>query len=93
MSDLPEVIFDLPWLLIAALFLPLLVWWLRRLRQRGRDDRLGRFAEAGALSRLLVLRGLGPGARTARLIAVALPPSYAKSDLSGHFLCFFRSPN
>jgi Ca-activated chloride channel homolog len=71
-SDWPQVIFDLPWLLAVALVLPLLVWFLRRLRRQGRVNRLSRFADATALDRLLVFRGSSPGARTARLVAVAL---------------------
>lgn len=68
---MPRLFFDLPWMLIAALLLPLGVWGLRRSRERRQRERLGRFADPSALSRLLVFSGTGPGARTIRLVAVA----------------------
>ncbi len=72
MSALPRLFFDLPWLLLAALLLPLAVWALRWLRARQRRERLGRFADPAALLRLLRLTGTSPGARTARLVSVAV---------------------
>jgi len=70
MSDLPRIVFDWPWLLVAALVLPLAAWLLRRRLARRRSERLARFADASALLRLLPLSGTGAGARTARLVTV-----------------------
>ncbi len=72
MNDLPRLIFDQPWLLLLALALPLGVWALQRARARGRRERLGRFAEPDALRRLLRVGGTSAGARTARLVSVAV---------------------
>lgn len=72
MNNLPRVIFDWPWLLVAALALPLAVWFLRRVRARQRRDRLARFAEPGALSRLLQVASTSPTARTIRLVLVVM---------------------
>lgn len=72
MNDLPKIIFDLPWLLLAAVILPALVWALRSVRVRQRTARLRQFAEPGALSRLLRVTTNTSGARTARLVMVAL---------------------
>ena len=72
MRDLPPLFFDLPWLLILAAALPLSVWGLRRARARQREQRLGRFAEASALRRLMQIGGTSPGARTARLVVIAV---------------------
>ncbi len=72
MSEFPIVVFDYPWLLIAALVLPFGVWLQRRLRTRRRESRLSHFAEPSALSRLLGGRVYRPGARTARLVMVTL---------------------
>lgn len=72
MNDLPKIIFDLPWLLLAAVILPALVWALRSVRARQRTARLSQFAEPGALSRLLRVTSNTSGARTARLVMVAL---------------------
>lgn len=72
MSDLPPLVFDLPWLLALAIALPLAVWGLRRARARQRARRLDRFADAGALRRLMQLGGTSPGARTARLVTIAV---------------------
>ena len=71
MSRLPPLVFDTPWLLIAALVLPLLVFLLRALRVRQRNKRLTRFAEPVALSRLLQIGSTGATARTLRLVCVA----------------------
>ena len=69
MTALPDIVFDVPWMLAVACVPPLLVWWLSAARTRQRQLRLSRFAEASALSRLL---GKGPNtsSRTARLIAI-----------------------
>jgi Ca-activated chloride channel homolog len=69
---LPALVFDTPWLLPAVILLPLLVWWFRISRNKQRDRRLARFAEKSALGRLLQLGGMGSGARTARLVTVAM---------------------
>lgn len=72
MGELPRVIFDSPWLLIAALALPVLVWVLRRVRARQRRARLARFAEPDALTRLMHGGTPGSGARTFRLVSVVM---------------------
>lgn len=72
MNRLPQVVFDMPWMLGAVLLLPALVFWLRVSRSRRRAERLTRFAEAPALARLLSVGGTGSGARTARLVTVAV---------------------
>ena len=72
MSDLPVLVFDTPWLLVGVVLLPVVVWLLRRARARQRSARLSRFAEPSALRRLLSVGGSSPGARTARLVTVAM---------------------
>lgn len=72
MNNLPSVVFDWPWLLVAALALPVVVWVLRRVRARQRRDRLARFAEPEALSRLLQFGSTSPAARTIRLVTVVM---------------------
>ncbi|HYW31542.1 MAG TPA: VWA domain-containing protein [Gemmatimonas sp.] len=72
MNRLPELVFDMPWLLAAIVLLPLLVWWLRAARMRMRESRLDRFAERPARTRLMGLASRGSGARTFRLVAVAV---------------------
>ncbi len=72
MSRLPQVVFDMPWMLAAVLVLPAIVFWLRASRSRQRAERLTRYAEAPALARLLTMGGTGSGARTARLVTVAV---------------------
>jgi hypothetical protein len=80
MSDLPRIVFDWPWLLVAALLLPLAAWLLRRRLARRRSERLARFADASALLRLLPLSGTGAGARTARLVTVFTLAGIAPPD-------------
>lgn len=70
--NLPPLVFDAPWLLLAALLLPLAVWALRRTQSRQRLARLARFADAPALSRLVVQESGPERARTRRLIVAAL---------------------
>jgi len=70
--NMPQVVFDMPWLLAAVLLLPAVVFWLRAVRSRQRAERLQRFADAPALARLVDLGGTGSGARTARLVGVAV---------------------
>lgn len=72
MSAMPRLFFDLPWALLAVLVLPLAVWALQRVRARQRRERLGRFAEPGALTRLVHLHGSSPAARTVRLVTVTV---------------------
>ena len=86
MSEMPQVVFDTPWLLVVAVMLPLAVWLLRRVRARRRGERLARFAEPGALGRLLRSDRTGPGARTLRLVTVATLAGmtlYAYGDTAG----------
>lgn len=77
MNRIPELVFDMPWLLGLVLVLPLLVWWLRASRSRQRHQRLSRFAEQSALGRLLQTTGTGTGARTVRLVSVAILAGFA----------------
>ena len=72
MNGLPALVLDTPWLLPGVLLLPLAVWWLRAWRSRQRDHRLQRFADRSALVRLMAVGGTGAGARTARLVGVAV---------------------
>ncbi|WP_158514783.1 vWA domain-containing protein [Gemmatimonas phototrophica] len=71
-ENLPPLVFDAPLFLIAAIALPLLVWWLRQQRARQRETRLSRYADAAALARLVTGRDAGEGRRTLRLVSVAL---------------------
>lgn len=72
MTSISRIVFDMPFLLVGALLLPLLVLRLRRLRAQERDARLSRFAKAGALRRLMgTILALDSG-RTVRLAIVAL---------------------
>jgi Ca-activated chloride channel family protein len=71
-SRLPELVFDMPWMLAAGIVLPLLVLWLGVARTRGRLQRLSRFADASALARLMRVDVSSGTARTARLVCVAL---------------------
>jgi len=66
------LIFDMPWLLLAALLLPLSVGILSAARSRQRRDRLARYATATALQRLMRVGGDGAGARATRLVAVGV---------------------
>jgi Ca-activated chloride channel homolog len=72
MSTLPQVVFDYPWLMIAALILPLLILSLRRARARERETRLSRFADRIALHRLIGVIASTNRARTIRLVTVAV---------------------
>ncbi len=72
MNGLPELVFDMPWLLLAAVLLPVCVLLLGVARSRQRRDRLARFAETSALRRLLRTGGVHAGARTARLVTIVL---------------------
>ncbi len=79
MSRLPELVFDMPWMLAAAIVLPLCVLLLGVARSRQRRDRLARYAEESALSRLMRVGGVSSTSRTARLITVALLAGVALS--------------
>jgi Ca-activated chloride channel family protein len=72
MPDLPPLLFDEPWLLIAAVLLPAAIWWLRREQARRRLARLARFADTPALARLVVTETAPERARTRRLLLAAL---------------------
>lgn len=69
---LPPLVFEAPWLLLAALLLPLAVWFLRREQGRQRVARLARFADSPALARLVVTETATERARTWRLSLAAL---------------------
>jgi len=71
-NRLPALIFDMPWMLAAAFALPLCVLLLGMARSRQRRERLARYAESSALQRLLHAGGVSAGARSARLVTVAL---------------------
>jgi Ca-activated chloride channel family protein len=72
LPNMPPLIFDAPWFLLAAVLLPLAVWLLRRTQSTQRARRLARFAEAPALSRLVVQETGPERARTRRLVFAAL---------------------
>jgi Ca-activated chloride channel family protein len=71
-GTLTPLLFDQPWMLIAALLLPACVWWLRVVRQRRRAERLSRYAESGALRRLAMINDPDERGRTVRLMCIAL---------------------
>ena len=76
---LPPLIFDVPWLLLAAALLPLVVWWMRSVRMRQRRVRLARYAESSALRRLVMISDPDEGGRTLRLMLVAFLAGLALS--------------
>ena len=71
LGTLPPLVFDVPWLLLAAVLLPLTVWWMRSVRMRQRRVRLARYAESSALRRLVMLTDPDERGRTIRLVLVA----------------------
>jgi Ca-activated chloride channel family protein len=71
LANLPPLVFDAPWFLLAALLLPLGVWFMRRQRARQRALRLARYADQSALRRLVSSADTGDQRRTWRLVAVA----------------------
>ena len=79
LGTLPPLIFDVPWLLLAALFLPLVVWWMRSVRTRQRRVRLARYAESSALRRLVMITDPDEGGRTLRLVLIAFLAGLALS--------------
>lgn len=78
-GPLPPLIFDVPWLLLAAALLPLVVWWMRSVRMRQRRVRLARYAESSALRRLVMISDPDEGGRTVRLMLVAFLAGLALS--------------
>ena len=72
MSSLPALIFDMPWMLLAAVLLPLCVLALGMARSTQRRARLARYADASALKRLMRVASDSATARTTRLVLVAL---------------------
>ena len=78
-GSLPPLIFDVPWLLLAAALLPLAVWWMRSVRMRQRRVRLARYAESSALRRLVMISDPDEGGRTLRLMLVAFLAGLALS--------------
>ncbi len=71
LGTLPPLVFDVPWLLLAALVLPLAVWWMRSVRTRQRRVRLARYAESSALRRLVLVADPDERGRTTRLVLIA----------------------
>lgn len=72
LPNLPPLVLDAPWFLLAAVLLPLAVWYLRRQRASQRTKRLARYAESSALARLVLGTDEGDRRRTWRLVIVAL---------------------
>jgi len=79
LGTLPPLIFDVPWLLLAAVVLPLVVWWMRSVRTRQRRVRLARYAESSALRRLVMITDPDERGRTVRLVLIALLAGLALS--------------
>ena len=79
LGTLPPLIFDVPWLLLAAVGLPLVVWWMRSVRSRQRRMRLARYAELSALRRLVMVADPDERGRTLRLVLIALLAGLALS--------------
>ena len=79
LGTLPPLIFDVPWLLLAAVGLPIVVWWMRSVRSRQRRMRLARYAELSALRRLVMVADPDERGRTLRLVLIALLAGLALS--------------
>ena len=79
LGTLPPLIFDVPWLLLAAVVLPLVLWWMRSVRSRQRRMRLARYAESSALRRLVMVADPDERGRTLRLVLIALLAGLALS--------------
>ena len=79
LGTLPPLIFDVPWLLLAAVGLPLVVWWMRSVRSRQRRMRLARYAESSALRRLVMVADPDERGRTLRLVLIAMLAGLALS--------------
>jgi len=65
--------------LLAAVLLPLAVWWMRSVRTRQRRVRLARYAESSALRRLVMITDPDERGRTVRLMLVAVLAGLALS--------------
>lgn len=63
----PPLVFEMPWLLITAIVLPTVVWWLRRRTVRQRAERLRRLADLALLPLLTTHDPSAERVRTARL--------------------------
>ena len=79
LGTLPPLIFDMPWLLLAAVLLPVAVWWMRSVRSRQRRVRLARYAESSALRRLAMVADPDERGRTLRLVLIAMLAGLALS--------------
>jgi len=79
LGTLPPLIFDMPWLLLAAVLLPVVVWWMRSVRSRQRRLRLARYAESSALRRLVMVADPDERGRTLRLVLIAMLAGLALS--------------
>ena len=79
LGTLPPLIFDMPWLLLAAVLLPVVVWWMRSVRSRQRRMRLARYAESSALRRLVMVADPDERGRTLRLVLIAMLAGLALS--------------
>ena len=79
LGTLPPLIFDVPWLLLAAVVLPVVVWWMRSVRSRQRRMRLARYAESSALRRLVMVADPDERGRTLRLVLIAMLAGLALS--------------
>lgn len=79
LGTLPPLIFDVPWLLLAAVVLPVVVWWMRSVRSRQRRVRLARYAESSALRRLVMVADPDERGRTLRLVLIAMLAGLALS--------------
>jgi Ca-activated chloride channel family protein len=79
LGTLPPLIFDMPWLLLAAVGLPVVVWWMRSVRTRQRRVRLARYAESSALRRLVMVTDPDERGRTVRLVFIVLLTGLALS--------------
>jgi len=79
LATLPPLIFDVPWLLLAAVGLPVVVWWMRSVRSRQRRMRLARYAESSALRRLVMVADPDERGRTLRLVLIAMLAGLALS--------------
>jgi Ca-activated chloride channel family protein len=69
----------MPWLLLAAVLLPVAVWWMRSVRSRQRRVRLARYAESSALRRLVMVADPDERGRTLRLVLIAMLAGLALS--------------
>lgn len=72
MTEMPSVVFDMPWVLVAAVVLPALVLLMRAWRAREWRTRLGRLAVPDALLRLVRGNPTMSRSRTVRLALVML---------------------